>query len=111
KKHETLRQISVHELNHHLSNGHQMRTLDVRESDEWDASHIAGASSMSFKHLDQRLDEIGIAPEEQVSVVCAAGIRSSTACSILRRRGFEKVSNVTGGMTAWKAAGLPTVID
>ena len=109
RKHETLRQISVHELNHHLSNGHPMRTLDVREPEEWNAGHIAGASSMSFKHLEQRLDEIGIGPEEQVSVVCAMGIRSSTACSILLRNGYENVHNITGGIGAWKAAGLPTV--
>jgi hydroxyacylglutathione hydrolase len=111
KNHQTLRQISVHELNHHLSNGHDMRALDVREPGEWDEGHIEGASSMSFKLLDQRLDEIGISPEEHVSVICAAGIRSSTACSILLRRGFENVNNVTGGMTAWNAADLPKVTD
>jgi rhodanese-related sulfurtransferase len=66
---------------------------------------------MSFKLLDQHLDEIGISPEEHVSVICAAGIRSSTACSILLRRGFENVNNVTGGMTAWNAADLPKVTD
>jgi hydroxyacylglutathione hydrolase len=66
---------------------------------------------MSFKHLEQRLDEIGIGPKEHVSVVCAMGIRSSTASSILLRHGFENVSNVTGGMGAWNAADLPTVTD
>lgn len=111
KNHQTLRQISVHELDHHLKNGREMRALDVRETGERDEGHIAGASSMSFKVLDQRLDEIGIGPDEPVSVVCAHGIRSSTACSILLRRGFEKVHNVTGGMSAWNAAGLPTVTD
>ncbi|MCS5701833.1 MAG: rhodanese-like domain-containing protein, partial [Acidobacteria bacterium] len=43
-----------------------------------------------------------------VAVLCAGGIRSSTACSILLRNGYRRVYNVTGGMGAWTAANLPT---
>ena len=107
--HDTLPQISVHELREHLANGGGMRSLDVREEAEWDEGHIAGASAMSFKVLGDHLDEIGIGPVDEVAVVCAGGIRSSTACSILLRNGYENVYNVTGGMSAWNAAGLPTV--
>ena len=44
-------------------------------------------------------------------MTCAGGIRSSTACSILQRNGYEHVHNLTGGMAAWKAARLPMVTD
>jgi hydroxyacylglutathione hydrolase len=33
--------------------------------------------------------------------------RSTVAASVLARRGFGNVVNVTGGMQAWRKAGLP----
>ncbi len=107
--HATLPQLSVLELQGRLQNGDGLRTLDVRERDEWNDGHIEGAASMSFKILADHLDEIGIAPEDPVAVLCAGGIRSSAACSILLRNGYKRVHNVTGGMGAWNAANLPTV--
>ena len=107
--HATLPQLSVHELQGHLQNGGDIQTLDVRERDEWDEGHIEGAASMSVKVLADQLEEIGIGPEAPVAVLCEAGIRSSTACSILLRNGYRRVYNVTGGMGAWNAAHLPTV--
>lgn len=107
--HHTLSQISVHELCEQLANGGRMKALDVREEVEWDEGHIEGASSMGFKVLGDHLDEIGVGLADEVAVVCASGIRSSTAGSILRRNGYQNVYNVTGGMAAWRAAKLPTV--
>jgi len=43
-----------------------------------------------------------------VAVVCGSGYRASIAASFLQREGYEGVTNVVGGMTAWKAAHLPT---
>jgi hydroxyacylglutathione hydrolase len=39
--------------------------------------------------------------------MCAGGFRSAIAASILEREGFDHVSNVVGGMTAWLTAKLP----
>jgi hydroxyacylglutathione hydrolase len=103
--------MSVNELQRALAQGNGMRVLDVREPDEWNDGHVQGAASMSFKVLEQHLADIGIETDEQVAVMCAGGIRSSTACSILLRNGYRRVHNVTGGMSAWKAAELPTVTD
>jgi hydroxyacylglutathione hydrolase len=41
-------------------------------------------------------------------VICGSGYRSSIASSVLKRSGYENITNVMGGMGAWKAAGLPT---
>jgi hydroxyacylglutathione hydrolase len=36
-----------------------------------------------------------------VTAICAGGYRSSMATSLLERSGFEKITNVVGGMAAW----------
>ena len=84
-----------------------VQVLDVRDADEWAAGTIDSATLASFKHLPAELDRLSLSPDRPVAVVCAGGMRSSTACSILVRRGFSRVYNVKGGMSAWSEAGLP----
>jgi rhodanese-related sulfurtransferase len=105
----TVPQISVHQLQEHLTNGLPMQVLDVRETSEWDDGHIAGANYMSYKTLRQNIDELDLSEDDHVSVLCARGLRSSTACSILKMNGYKNIYNVTGGMSAWASAGLPMV--
>jgi len=108
---ETLAQISVTELQDKLAAGDDVRVLDVREPDEYEDGHVAGAASMSFKVLEQHLEELPFAPDDRIALVCAGGVRSSTASSILLRNGYRNLLNVTGGMGAWRAADLPTTTD
>lgn len=102
----TLNQVSVHSLYRDLQeNG--ARVLDVRADSEWKEGHIPQALHVDYRELAERLVELSLAPDEQVTVICASGYRSSTASSILLRHDFRQIRNVTGGMNAWKAAGLP----
>ena len=108
---ETIPQIDVFALQNRLStNG--LRVLDVREEDEWDEGHIASAEFMTYTSLvpqldiPARIDELPWSFDESIAVTCATGKRSSTAISILRRHGYEKLFNVTGGMEAWEHAGF-----
>ncbi len=41
-------------------------------------------------------------------VFCRSGARAALAASTLVDLGFIDVQNMTGGLTAWKDAGLPT---
>ena len=110
--HQTVTQISVHRLNAALQSGPDgaaMQPLDVRETSEWDEGHISAAAYMNYKTMGQRIDELKVPRDQPLAVLCARGFRSSTACSLLLMNGFQRVYNVTGGMTAWEAAGLPVV--
>ena len=110
-RHQTVPQISVHELSERLHDDPQMQVLDVREIIEWDEGHIGNARSMSFKQLSERIEDLELIRDQPISVVCVEGMRSSTGCSILLANRFERVNNVTGGMSAWSAAGLPSAKD
>jgi hydroxyacylglutathione hydrolase len=60
--------------------------------------------------LAQLLDGMGdLDPVAPTVVSCASGYRSSIAASVLRASGFTDVSDLLGGLGAWKAAGQPVV--
>ena len=46
---------------------------------------------------------------EEIYVGCRSGNRSASAVAVLRGAGFARAVNVTGGINAWRAAGLPLV--
>ncbi len=103
-----LKTLSVHDLQGQLSgaNGKPF-VLDVRTESEWNAGHIDGALHIHGGKLEERYEEVP--RDKPVAVVCGSGYRASIASSFLKRHGYEDVSNVLGGMSAWKSAGLPVV--
>jgi rhodanese-related sulfurtransferase len=53
---------------------------------------------------------MGELPQDRPLLVhCAGGYRSAIAASMLQNRGFDQVSEIAGGMSAWEKAGLPLV--
>jgi len=81
--------------------------LDVREKDEYAAGHIPGAVNIYVGELEKKLAEVP--SDRSVVSVCSTGNRAGLGASILVRRGFEKVYNLIGGMTAWKLKGYFTI--
>jgi hydroxyacylglutathione hydrolase len=96
--------ISVHDLARRLRAGERPFVLDVRTEQEWKSGHIEGARHIHGGLLQDRIHEV---PRDRaVAVVCGSGYRASIAASVLRRAGYEEVSNVIGGMSAWTNADL-----
>jgi rhodanese-related sulfurtransferase len=80
--------------------------VDVREKSEWDAGHAPKAKHHPLGGLPSSMSRL---PEDRtLVVVCRSGNRSARASKLLAKAGFDAV-NLTGGMTAWKASGLPMV--
>ena len=80
-----------------------MPIVDVREREEWDAGHIAGADWLPLSELGARWAEL---PGGELVVVCRSGSRSEMVCTALAQSG-RAAHNLAGGMQAWAAAGLP----
>ncbi|WP_417745884.1 MBL fold metallo-hydrolase [Rosistilla oblonga] len=84
-----------------------VKLIDVRSDEEWNEGHIAAAEHRFLGRLPRTLAEL---PRDQKLVVqCRSGARSAIGVSVLQAAGFQNVVNLTGGYTAWKAAGLPSV--
>ncbi len=79
--------------------------IDVREPDEFRAGHAVGARNMPLGQLAARSSEL--AGAKAVLVICQSGNRSKVARGQLAARNIADVRNVSGGTTAWRAAGLP----
>lgn len=106
---ERIETLSVHELKKRLEGEGDDRpaVLDVRTASEWRTGHIDGATHIHTGDLSSRLDEVPA--DRPVAVLCGSGERGSIAASLLKRAGRGRVLNVLGGMTAWRAAGLPMI--
>nr|WP_315481822.1 rhodanese-like domain-containing protein [uncultured Undibacterium sp.] len=83
--------------------------LDVRSVEEFAAGHLPNSKNIPLKELESRIKEIEKSKTNAVIAVCATGVRSSSAVSILNKAGFEKAFSLDGGVAAWQSQGLPTV--
>jgi rhodanese-related sulfurtransferase len=88
---------------------HGALLLDVRENGEYVEGHAPGSTLIPLGQLPQRLQEIDGYKNKPVVVICHSGSRSAKAAKLLEQAGFSAVSNVQGGMVAWKKAGLPVI--
>jgi hydroxyacylglutathione hydrolase len=102
-------QASPRELVAELARG-RTRVIDVRSDDEWEAGHLESAEHFMAGTLADHAPEL---PRDGVTLalVCGTGYRSTVAASVLERTGFTNLLNVTGGMAAWRHAGLPVQRD
>ncbi len=79
--------------------------VDVRETKEYDLEHIAGALLLPLSSLDA--DLFPAVGDKRLVLHCAIGKRSAAAARMLIKAGHANVMHMEGGLTAWKAAGLP----
>lgn len=99
---ESFDTMSVQDLHQHISD---FQVVDVRTEKEWMEGHIEGARHIFAGTLSDNIEQV---PEgKPIAVMCGSGYRASVASSLLKRNGFSEVTNVLGGMSAWKAAAYP----
>jgi hydroxyacylglutathione hydrolase len=100
----TVSTCSVQQLKDRLEKEHPF-ILDVRDIKNWRAvGHIPGAHHIYIGELPNHLDQIP--KNENIVVYCDAGYKGSLATSILALHQYHTMTNVLGGMTAWKKAGF-----
>jgi adenylyltransferase/sulfurtransferase len=52
-----------------------------------------------IQELEQRLVEVG--KDRDIVVYCHVGLRGAIAAHLLRRHGYPRVRNLSGGINAW----------
>ncbi len=99
-------QMSVQELKQHLDAGDDVFVLDVREPYEYKIANI-GAQLIPMNDVPKRLGEID--RHREIVVHCQIGGRSQRVAEYLKKNGYEKVSNLAGGIRAWSEQIDPSV--
>ncbi len=82
-----------------LADGGGPLLLDVREPYEHAIARLPDARLVPLATLPQALDTLD--RDEEIVVVCHHGVRSRAAADFLRREGFRRVRNLTGGIDRW----------
>jgi sulfur-carrier protein adenylyltransferase/sulfurtransferase len=90
--------ITVEDLKKRLDAKDDIFILDVREPHEYQICNLNGYL-IPVGDLPKRVNELDSSRE--IIAHCKMGGRSAKAVNFLRRSGFKKVYNLTGGITAW----------
>lgn len=94
-----VKQVSITELKP-LLNDRQRFYLDVRTPAEFKGNHIKGFKNIPLQTLNNQLNQIP--KDKEVLVICQSGMRSKQAVKVLKKAGYSNVTEVRGGMNAWR---------
>lgn len=101
-------EIGVDELDELIHAG-SVHILDVREDWEYRRGRVPGAVNIPLSQLAEKVGDL--ARDKPYAVICEHGQRSLAGAELLRGRGFEDVTSVAGGTSAWARTERPLERD
>jgi rhodanese-related sulfurtransferase len=103
-----MQEITVLELKRKLEEKEPILLIDVRELEERAVSHIGGLH-LPLSSLTTKIWDLEEYKDTEIVIYCRSGARSANAVGFFMQMGFQKVSNLKGGMKAWKSEVDPTI--
>jgi rhodanese-related sulfurtransferase len=94
-----MKEISVEELKSKIDNKEDFQLIDVRETFEYEVSNLDGENIPLASVL---LEKDRISRDKPVVIHCRSGKRSAQAIKLLENEGYDNLSNLFGGILAWK---------
>jgi len=82
----------------------ELDIIDIREQYERDVSRAPGTVHVEIDRVASRAPSLDRA--RPVAFLCRGGVRAGMVAQAFRAVGFDAY-NITGGLTAWHAQGLP----
>ncbi len=93
--------ITIDELKSRQANNENLLIIDVREEWEHEEASIDGTKLIPLGDLPFRLEELAGNEDSEIIVHCKTGGRSGQAKKFLEQKGYNKVRNLLGGITAY----------
>jgi rhodanese-related sulfurtransferase len=94
--------VEAIELNEKLDGAEPPVLLDCRDSVEWEAGYIDGATHIPYDELEGSVGKLD--PTRETVVYCLHGMRSTEVAQWLQTvHGFTRVSILDGGIISWYA--------
>ena len=91
-------------MNERLTASGDLQFIDVRRNGEYESGHAAQTVNLTLSGLENSIGKLDAS--RPTYVICQGGYRSSAATSILEKKGFGEIYNISGGTGAWIKAGL-----
>ncbi len=82
--------------------------LDLRSDESFLSGHIVDAISLPVAQLQEKTKKIEKFKSQPIVLVCASGVESARAATILAQKGFNPYI-LSGGMRAWREANMPII--
>ena len=107
----TVATVTVEEAAAWLQSGEAVM-IDVREADEYAAAHIEGTILAPLSQMPAAWEALDLPADKKIIVQCLSGGRSHRVCDYVGPTAADgqPLFNLTGGIKAWHAAGLPVVV-
>jgi adenylyltransferase/sulfurtransferase len=94
-------EVTPREVKTMLDSGEKFWFVDCREPNEWQITHIDGATLVPLQSIESHVEEIRKHKDERVVVHCKSGGRSMKFAQILKNAGVEDVKSMAGGILLW----------
>jgi rhodanese-related sulfurtransferase len=100
-----IREVTVTETQARLRQNPEAKLIDVREDNEFETAHAAGATHLG-KGIIERDIETAV-PDKNTELIfyCGGGYRSALVADVLQKMGYTNVFSMAGGWKAWQEAG------
>ena len=100
-----VREVSVAETQARMKENSGAKLIDVREDNEWEAAHAAGAIHLGKGIIERDIETAVPDKDTELILYCGGGYRSALAADVLQRMGYTNVFSMAGGWKAWKDSG------
>jgi rhodanese-related sulfurtransferase len=102
-----VREVNVEDARDRLAANPNARLIDVREDNEWQAGHAAGAEHIGRGIIERDIEACVPDKSTELILYCGGGYRSALAADALQKMGYSNAWSMAGGWKAWKEAGAP----
>src|SRR5687767_15434276 len=100
-----VREVTVDETQQRLKANSNAKLIDVREDNEWQAGHAAGAEHLGKGIIERDIEAKVPDKSAELILYCGGGFRSALAADVLQQMGYTNVFSMAGGWKAWKDSG------
>ena len=107
---QRITEVSAEEARAQAQNGAAL-LIDVREESDWKQGHAEAARHLSKGVIELEIEEQVPDLNQPIICYCGGGSRSALAADNLQKMGYTNVRSLSGGLKAWKEAGLPTAAE
>lgn len=92
-----------------LMDQYKVKLIDLRDSNDYESGHLKGAKhiNLSESYFASEIEELN--KSNKYVVYDENGENGDSAVQLMKRKGFEDVKNLEGGIQGWRNCGFEVV--